>query len=245
MKIDHLSTALPGYVNARWVRNGDRLPIPGPARAEWQGAGQWQPSPGLPLRAPALPLPLHPARAARQPAPPRPGRALTPGLGRQTRHRAGRCRLALRLSPGCGGGRGSLGRPGAPPALLSPFQRPGGSGREKARWRTGSLASPRATGLGGGVEGARTSAPQAGGERALSPSRGAAVPSVFHRAATCTRMPRAARAGTGYSAELRERRSRLSASVLPRSGTAPAGRGPATYLLLGVSRGSTKGVCKS
>lgn len=34
MKIDHLSTALPGYVNARRVRNGDRLPIAGPARAE-------------------------------------------------------------------------------------------------------------------------------------------------------------------------------------------------------------------
>ncbi|XP_035883929.1 uncharacterized protein LOC118501101 isoform X1 [Phyllostomus discolor] len=88
------------------------------------------------------------------------------------------------------------------------------------------------------TRGARTSAPRAGGERALSPSRGAAVPSVFHRAATCRRMPRAARAGTGYSAELRVRRSRLSASVLQRSGTAPAGRGPATYLLLGVSRGS-------
>lgn len=67
-----------------------------------------------------------------------------------------------------------------------------------------------------------------GGPRPLSRRRGPSV--FFHRATTCRRTPRAARAGTGYFVERRSSSgcadSRLGASGLPRPGTAPAGEAP-------------------
>lgn len=202
-----------------------------------------------PSPAPCTP-PSSPAR------PPRPGRALTPGLGWQTRHRARQGRRAQCPSPGRGEGRGSLGRPG-PPALLSPFQRPGGSGREEARcWRTGSLAPPRATRLGGRVVGARTPAPRAGGERAPGP-RPLAWRRGPQRLLLSRHLQTDAAGGScrhrllcGAPAQPGVRRSRLGASVLSRSGTAPRGRprhvpGPRCLLGFPTTPPPTKGVCRS
>ncbi|KAM9212111.1 uncharacterized protein PS065_011561 [Dugong dugon] len=183
MKIDHLSTALPGYVNARRVR---RRAIA--ARAEgYLGAPVPSPAPCTPPSPPSCP--------------PRPGRALTPGLGWQTPRRARRGRRAERRSPGRRGAR--VPGPGRVPAPLPPLRRCRGSGGEEARcWRTGFFAlsrAHRAWRLGCGRDDSGAADWRSAGPRPLWRRRG--PQRLLPSAVTCMQTPRAARAGAGNFAE--------------------------------------------